>query len=86
MLLKELQNYNRKLFLCPPQKSAEAHPTFLKLHFCTSEQMSTYGKLNLLLIKSIWSSLLEKGKEDSYRSKYTTNFLTLPEKKRLTNL
>ena len=26
--LKELQNYNRELFLCPPQKQAETQPTF----------------------------------------------------------
>ena len=47
-----------------------------KLHLRTSEQMSTYGKLNLLSIKSIYLVfLLEKGKEDSYRPKYTTSFL-----------
>ena len=34
----------------------------------------------------IWSSLLEKGKEDPYRPKYTTGVFTLPEKKHLTNL
>ena len=26
--LKELRNYKRKLFLCPPQKWARAQPTF----------------------------------------------------------
>ena len=26
--LKELRNYNRKLFLCPPQKLAETQPRF----------------------------------------------------------
>ena len=27
-LLKELRNYKRKLFLCPPQKQAKTQPTF----------------------------------------------------------
>ena len=26
--LKELQNYKRKLFLCPPQKQTKTQPTF----------------------------------------------------------
>ena len=26
-LLKELQNYNRKMFLCPPQIKAKTQPT-----------------------------------------------------------
>ena len=37
--LKELRNYNRKSFLCPPEKQAETQPTFstaifkINLHF-----------------------------------------------------
>ena len=27
-MLKELQKYNQKLFLCPPQKYAKAQPAF----------------------------------------------------------
>ena len=34
----------------------------------------------------IWSSLLEKCKEDSYRPQYATNFFTLSEKKCPTNI
>ena len=57
--LKELRNYNRKLFLCPPQKLAEAQPTLLlffkeNLHFGTSKQISIHGKLNLLTGNSIY--------------------------------
>ena len=56
------------------------------LPFGTTDQISTYGKLNLLTIKSIWYSLLEKGKEDWYKPNYTISFFTLSEKKNLTNL
>ena len=49
--------------------------------------MSTYGKINLFLINSIYlvfSSV--EYKEDSYKPNYTTSFFfTLPENKRLTN-
>ena len=46
----------------------------INLHFGTSDYISTYGKLNLLPINSIfWSSLLEKCK-DWCRQKYTTSF------------
>ena len=32
-MLQELQNYNRKLFLCPPQKQAKTQPIFQNLFF-----------------------------------------------------
>ena len=48
----------------------------INLHFGTSDCISTYGKLNLLPINSIfWTSLLEKCKDDwCRRPKYTTSF------------
>ena len=47
----------------------------INLHYGTSDYISTYGKLNLLPINSIfWSSLREKCKEDWCRPKYTTSF------------
>ena len=61
LFLKQLRNYKRKLFLCPPQKQAKTQPTFLKLlfftinvHFITLKQISTYRKLNLPLTSSIY--------------------------------
>ena len=45
--LKELGNYNRKLFLCPPKKYAETQPTLYtaifqrKFILGTSKQIST---------------------------------------------
>ena len=57
------------------------------LHFGISEQISTYGKLNLLPFKSIWlvfSSRETQGR--LYRPKYTISFFTLSENKRLANL
>ena len=54
--LKELRNYNRKSFLCPPQKR-QKHNQHLKLlfskenlRFGTSEQISVCRKLDLLAI------------------------------------
>ena len=48
----------------------------INLHFGISDNISTYGKLNLLPIGSVfWSSLLEKCNEDWCRPKYTTGFL-----------
>ena len=41
------------------------------MHFVPSNQIFTYRKLNLPLIKSVF----KKCKEDSYRPKYTTRFL-----------
>ena len=79
---------------CVRHKNRQKHNQHFKLlffkenlQFGTSEQISVYIKLSLLTVKSIfWSSLLEKGKEDSYRPMYTTSFFTLPEKKCLANL
>ena len=59
-LLKELRNYKRKLF-CVRHNNRRNHNQRFKLlffkenlHFGTSGQISTYGKLNLLPIKSIY--------------------------------
>ena len=67
--------------MSPPQKKRKHNQHFkllffkINLHFGTSEYISTYGKLNLLPINSIfWSSLLEKCKEDWSRPNYTTSF------------
>ena len=58
--LKELRNYKRKLFLRPPQ-IGENTTNILKLlffiinlHSVTSNQISTYRKLNLPLTSSIY--------------------------------
>ena len=59
-LKKELRNHNRKLFLCLPQRIGRNSTNvrfkllFLKinLHFVTSNQISSYGKLNLPLLYS----------------------------------
>ena len=59
-LKKELRNHNRKLFLCLPQRigrnstNVRFRLLFLKinLHFVTSNQISSYGKLNLPLLYS----------------------------------
>ena len=46
--LKELRNYQQKLFLCPPQKKRKHNQYFKllfftkKLHFVTSKQISSY--------------------------------------------
>ena len=58
--LKELRNFKRKLFLCPPQNRRNT-TNILKLlyftvnvHCVTSNQISTYRKLNLHLTSSIY--------------------------------
>ena len=58
------------------------------LHFGKSEQTSTYGKVNLLLIKSIYLifSSRERQKSLIQTKVYHTSFFTLSEKKCLTNL
>ena len=69
-------------YICVRHKNRRKHNQHFKLlffkinlHFGTSEYISTYGKLDLLPINSIfWFSLLEKGKEDWCRPKYTTSF------------
>ena len=60
-VLKELRNFKRKLFLCPPQKIGESTTNISKLlfftinlHFVTSNQTSTYRKLNFPLTSSIY--------------------------------
>ena len=59
-ILNELRNYNRKLFLCPPQKRRKHNQHFkllffkINLHFGTSDYACTYGKLNLPPINSIF--------------------------------
>ena len=60
-VLKELRNFKRKLFLCPPQKIGENTTNISKLlfftinlHFVTSNQISTYRKLNFPLTSSIY--------------------------------
>ena len=57
------------------------------LYFVTSNQISTYRKLNLPLTSSIYFVFLPLDiQKNSNRPKYTTRFLTLSEKKRPTNL
>ena len=59
--LKELRNYKRKLFLCPPQKWAKQNQLLfftINLHFVTSSQISTYRELNLPLSSSIYFGFL----------------------------
>ena len=87
--LKELRNYNRKLFLCLP-KNRRKHSHYFKLlfftinlHFVTSNQICSYRKRNLLLTNRISLVFLPpECKEDSNRPKYTTRFFTLSEKER----
>ena len=49
-LLKELRNYSRKLFLCPPQKYVKHNQRFkllffkISLHFGTSNRIFAYRK------------------------------------------
>ena len=108
VLLKELRNYNRRLFLCPPQKQAKTQADskllFLKIniHFDTSDQICAYQKLKsscydkyTKLSKTKFFShnqylfgllFCRNAKKDSNRPKYTINFVTLSEKKLLTNL
>ena len=40
--LKELRNYNHKLFFCPPQKEAEAHPPILNYYFSKNKYTLVY--------------------------------------------
>ena len=59
--LKELRNYKRKLFLCPPQKWAKQNQLLfftINLYFATSNQISTYRELNLPLSSSIYFGFL----------------------------
>ena len=60
-MLRELRNYKWKLFLCPTVKIGENTTNIFKLlfftinlHFATSNQMSTYRKLNLCSSSSIY--------------------------------
>ena len=50
----------------------------INLHFGTSDNRSTCGKLNLLPINSIfWSALLQKCKEDSQTKNYYKLFYSV---------
>ena len=51
--LKELQSYKRKLF-CVLHKNRQKQNLRFKLHFVSSNQISTYRKLNLPLTSSIY--------------------------------
>ena len=59
-LLKELRNYQRKLFLRPQKNKRKRNQHFqllfftIDLHFVTSNQMCTYRKLNLPITCSIY--------------------------------
>ena len=93
LCLKELQNYNRKLLLCPPQNRRKDDQHFellllmINLHFGTSNLLSTYKKTSLLLKSKIHLVLsFLKIQRRLIQNKYTASFVTLSEKKRLTNL
>ena len=59
MSLKEQRNHKRKLFQQLPQKQPKTQATFtIKLHFVTSNQISTYRKLNLSFTSSIYLVVL----------------------------
>ena len=58
----------------------------INLHSPTSNQISTYRKLNFPLTSSIYFVFLPlEMQKDSNRPKYNTRFLILSEKKQLTN-
>ena len=67
ILLKELRNYNRKLFLCPPQKQAKTQSTFETFIF---QNIFTfwYIKINIY----IWKT--------KFKLKTLTDFLVCLEK------
>ena len=58
LILKELRNYKRKLFLCLPQISAVTQPTFetAASNQITSNQISTYRKQNLSLLQAVYNT------------------------------
>ena len=80
LALKKLRNYNQKL-LYQPQKQAKTQPAFWtaifqeNLHFGTSDWLSSYWKINLLLVNSIYFVFLWKFKEASYRPSVPQVFL-----------
>ena len=49
LILKELRNYYRKLFLCPPQKKAKAHQTFKNAIFKKKKKKNTLVHQNKCL-------------------------------------
>ena len=66
-ILKELLNYKRKLFLCQPQKIDGNTANYSKLlfftinlHFVTSNQISTFRKLNLPLNQYLFRLLTSR--------------------------
>ena len=71
LLLKELQNYNGKLFFVSASKMSKHFKTLffkINLHFVTSNQKSTDRKLNLLLINSL---LTYRNAKKTQTPKYT---------------
>ena len=93
-VFKELQNYKRKLFLCPPQKKDENTANILKLlffiinlRFVTSNQLSADRKLNLPLTSSVYVFFFPLEMQKRLKqTKDTMHFPTLSEKKRPTIL
>ena len=57
LILKELQNYERKLLLCPPQKQAKTQSTFLSAVF--------HNKVTVCYIKS--NTYIQKTKFTSHK-------------------
>ena len=90
--LKDLQNCNRKLFLCPPQKWAKTQAAFWAAIFHDKRKLwliklSKYRKINLLLLNCtdlVFSSL--EIQRRLLQTKVYHKFFTLAEKKQLTNL
>ena len=78
MLLKELWNYNHKLFLCPPQKHNQHSMLLLfkiNLHFGTSGKISKCRKLIFLPIDNIYLVFFSREMQILVQTKVaTTNF------------
>ena len=55
IMLKELRNYNRKLFLCPPQKQAETQTKILNCFFQNKFTL-WHIRLNIYIWKTQFSS------------------------------
>ena len=90
--LKELQKYNRKLFLCPPQNTQPTLMLFfmINLSFVTSKRKtstSAFRKIGLLLINNIYFIFCSLEIQERLRqTKLYYNLYTLSERKRLPNL
>ena len=92
-ILKELRNYNRKLFLCLPKKYGKTQPALWTAIFHNKFtfwhiRLNTYIKKNAFTsYKQYLFGLLFPQKSKMTRTDQSTlYFFTLPEKKRLTNL